>query len=112
MRTGGPRAAAASLSGGNLQKYILGREILQSPAVLIVSQPTWGIDAGARAAIHDAFMKLASDGCAILVISQDLDELFELCDRIAVIAQGRLSASFDRDELDAAAVGQMMSGQI
>ena len=112
VRTGGPRAAAASLSGGNLQKYILGREILQSPAVLIVSQPTWGIDAGARASIHDAFMKLASEGCAILVISQDLDELFDLCDRIAVIAQGRLSATFERDALDAATVGQMMGGQI
>ena len=80
--------------------------------MLIVSQPTWGIDAGARASIHDAFMKLASEGCAILVISQDLDELFDLCDRIAVIAQGRLSATFERDALDAATVGQMMGGQI
>ena len=110
VRTGGPRDAAASLSGGNLQKYILGREILQAPSVLIVSQPTWGIDAGARAAIHDAFLELATSGCAILVISQDLDELFDLCDRLAVIAQGRLSSAFAKDELDAAAIGQMMGG--
>ncbi|MEM8972659.1 MAG: ABC transporter ATP-binding protein [Pseudomonadota bacterium] len=110
VRTGGPRDAAASLSGGNLQKYILGREILQAPSVLIVSQPTWGIDAGARAAIHDAFLELATSGCAILVISQDLDELFDLCDRLAVIAQGHLSPAFAKDELDAATIGQMMGG--
>ena len=110
VRTAGPRDAAANLSGGNLQKYILGREILQSPTVLVVSQPTWGVDAGARAAIHDAFLKLAAKDCCILIISQDLDELFELSDRIAAIASGRLSPTYPTSELDAAAIGRMMTG--
>jgi simple sugar transport system ATP-binding protein len=92
VRTTGPSAEARSLSGGNLQKFVVGREVLQAPKLLIVSQPTWGVDAGAAAAIHEAILGLASAGAAILVISQDLDEIFSLCDLIAVIAGGRLSS--------------------
>ena len=82
---------AASLSGGNLQKFIVGREILRNPAVLVVSQPTWGVDAGAAAVIRQALLDLAASGAAVLVTSQDLDELAEITDRIAVMFHGRLS---------------------
>ena len=84
-------AAASSLSGGNLQKFIVGREILQTPGVLVAGQPTWGVDAGAAAAIHQALIDLAANGAAVLVISQDLDELLTLTDRLAVINEGVLS---------------------
>ena len=86
---------AVSLSGGNLQKFIVGREILREPGVLIVSQPTWGVDAGAAAVIRQALIDLASRGAAVLVISQDLDELAEIADRIAVMFHGRLSAPLE-----------------
>ena len=82
---------AASLSGGNLQKFIVGREILRNPAVLVVSQPTWGVDAGAAAVIRQALLDLAASGAAVLVTSQDLDELAEITDRIAVMFHGHLS---------------------
>ncbi len=75
VRTTGPKAEARSLSGGNLQKFIVGREILQEPGVLVVAQPTWGVDAGAAAAIHQALLDLADEGAAIVIISQDLDEI-------------------------------------
>ena len=81
-----------SLSGGNLQKYVVGREILREPRLLIVSQPTWGVDAGAAAAIRQAIIDLAARGAAVLVMSQDLDELYEISDRLVVICAGRLSA--------------------
>ena len=84
---------AASLSGGNLQKFIVGREILRNPAVLVVSQPTWGVDAGAAAVIRQALLDLATAGAAVLVTSQDLDELAEIADRIAVMFHGHLSAA-------------------
>src|SRR6185312_10145919 len=91
VKATGTGATAGSLSGGNLQKYIMGREILQNPKVLVVSQPTWGVDAGAAAAIHQAIVDLAVAGSAIVVISQDLDELLALSDTLAVINEGRLS---------------------
>ena len=87
----GHQSTAGSLSGGNLQKFIMGREILQEPSAIAVSQPTWGVDAGAAAAIRQALVDLAGRGCAILVISQDLDELLELCDSLVVINLGSLS---------------------
>src|SRR6185369_16344300 len=88
VKCGGPGAQARSLSGGNLQKFIVGREILQDPKVLVVAQPTWGVDAGAAAAIHQALMDLAENGAAVVVISQDLDEIMVIADRIAVLAAG------------------------
>ncbi len=91
VKCGGPKAPARSLSGGNLQKYIVGREVLQDPKVLVVAQPTWGVDVGAAAFIRQSLIDLRNAGCAVLVISEELDELFEICDRIAVIAKGRLS---------------------
>jgi ABC-type uncharacterized transport system ATPase subunit len=85
-----------SLSGGNLQKFIVGREIDANPKLLIVSQPTWGVDVGAAAQIRGELLRCATQGCAVLVVSEELDELFELCDRLHVIARGRLSPSVDR----------------
>ena len=86
---------AVSLSGGNLQKFVVGREILRDPGMLVVSQPTWGVDAGAAAVIRQALVDLAGRGSAVLVISQDLDELAEIADRIAVMFHGKLSAPLD-----------------
>lgn len=106
----GPGAMAGSLSGGNLQKYIMGREILQKPAVLVVSQPTWGVDAGAAAAIHQAIVDLAAAGSAVVVISQDLDELLSLCDTLAVINEGRLSRPIEVAGADIEEIGLLMGG--
>jgi len=101
---------AASLSGGNLQKFIVGREILRNPAVLVVSQPTWGVDAGAAAVIRQALLDLAAGGAAVLVTSQDLDELAEIADRIAVMFHGRLSAPLAAREATREKLGLLMGG--
>ena len=110
VKCGGPQAQARSLSGGNLQKFIMGREIDAKPALLIVSQPTWGVDVGAAAQIRDELLKLAASGCAVLVVSEELDELFEVCDRLYVMAKGQLSPSLPLAEATVALVGQWMSG--
>ncbi|MDB5654900.1 MAG: transporter ATP-binding protein [Tardiphaga sp.] len=101
---------AASLSGGNLQKFIVGREILRNPAVLVVSQPTWGVDAGAAAVIRQALLDLAAEGCAILVTSQDLDELAEIADRIAVMFHGHLSEPMATADASREKLGLLMGG--
>jgi simple sugar transport system ATP-binding protein len=101
---------AASLSGGNLQKFVVGREILRNPAVLVVSQPTWGVDAGAAAVIRQALLDLAAAGAAVLVTSQDLDELTEISDRIAVMFHGRLSESLPVAETTREKLGLLMGG--
>jgi simple sugar transport system ATP-binding protein len=110
VKAGGPDAAARSLSGGNLQKYIVGREIRQHPRVLIAAQPTWGVDVGAAAQIRQALLDLRDAGVAVLVVSEELDELFEICDRLAVIAQGRLSESKAAATTNAEEIGLLMSG--
>ncbi len=110
VKATGPGAFAESLSGGNLQKYIMGREIMQKPDVLVVSQPTWGVDAGAAAAIHQALVDLAAQGSAIVVISQDLDELLSLCDTLAVINEGRLSPSMKVADARIEEIGLLMGG--
>jgi simple sugar transport system ATP-binding protein len=101
---------AASLSGGNLQKFIVGREILRNPAVLVVSQPTWGVDAGAAAVIRQALLDLAARGAAVLVTSQDLDELAEITDRIAVMFHGRLSEPLATADANREKLGLLMGG--
>ena len=106
----GPQSTAGSLSGGNLQKFIMGREIMQEPAAIAVSQPTWGVDAGAAAAIRQALVDLAARGCAILVISQDLDELLELCDSLVVINLGSLSRVMKVGEASIEEIGLLMGG--
>jgi simple sugar transport system ATP-binding protein len=110
VKTTGTEATAGSLSGGNLQKYIMGREILQRPDVLVVNQPTWGVDAGAAASIRQALVDLAAAGSAIVVISQDLDELLELCDTLAVINGGRLSRAMTVSGADINEIGLLMGG--
>jgi ABC-type uncharacterized transport system ATPase subunit len=110
VKATGAGAMAGSLSGGNLQKYIMGREILQNPKVLVVSQPTWGVDAGAAAAIHQAIVDLAVAGSAIVVISQDLDELLALSDTLAVINEGRLSRPMQIGDVSVEQLGLLMGG--
>lgn len=110
VKQSGVDSAASSLSGGNLQKFIVGREILQKPEVMIAAQPTWGVDAGSAAAIHQALLSLAEQGTAVLALSQDLDELLAISDRIAVIFDGRLSAAMPASEVTAESLGLLMGG--
>jgi simple sugar transport system ATP-binding protein len=101
---------AVSLSGGNLQKFIVGREILREPGVLVVSQPTWGVDAGAAAVIRQALLDLSGRGTAVLVITQDLDELAEISDRIAVMFHGHLSEPLVAANATREKLGLLMGG--
>ena len=110
VRCGGPDALAQSLSGGNLQKFIVGREILQEPKVLVVAQPTWGVDIGAAGFIRQQLLDLAARGTAILVISEELQELFDICDRIAVVAGGRLSPVKVTRDTNSEEIGLWMAG--
>jgi general nucleoside transport system ATP-binding protein len=110
VKCGGEAAAAEALSGGNLQKFIVGREIRLAPRMMLVAQPTWGVDVGAAQLIRQALIDLRDQGVALLVISEELEELFMICDRIAVIAQGRLSAALPRADLTIEAVGVLMAG--
>jgi simple sugar transport system ATP-binding protein len=111
VKTPDSKTPARSLSGGNLQKFILGREILQRPKLLVAAHPTWGVDVGAAATIHRALIALRDAGAAILVISEDLDELFQIGDRLGALCSGRLSplqATVDTRLID---VGGWMAGQ-
>ena len=110
VKAGGPGAAARSLSGGNLQKFIVGREIDARPKVLVIAQPTWGVDVGAAALIRAELLALRDQGCALLVVSEELDELFELSDRLVVMAQGRLSPPIPTREATVETIGSWMSG--
>ena len=110
VRTPGVANAARALSGGNLQKFVVGREIMQSPDVLIINQPTWGVDASAAAAIRQALLELAADGAAVVVISQDLDELMEISTRFAALNEGRLSEPRDAHGLTIDEIGLMLGG--
>jgi simple sugar transport system ATP-binding protein len=110
VKAGGPQAVARSLSGGNLQKFIVGREIDANPRLFIVSQPTWGVDVGAAAQIRGEILALRDAGCAVLVVSEELDELFEVSDRLHVMARGRLSPSVPVAEASVEKLGEWMSG--
>ncbi len=110
VRKGRPDPEARSLSGGNLQKFVVGRELDRAPGILVVNQPTWGVDAGAAALIRQALIDLAASGSAVLVISQDLDEIFEIATRIAVISRGHLSPSYDAHVLTMERIGLLMGG--
>ena len=101
---------AASLSGGNLQKFIVGRELDRQPSILVVNQPSWGVDAGAAARIRQALINLAGEGSAVLMISQDLDEIFEVADRIAVMSEGHLSEPVNVADTNREEVGLLMAG--
>jgi simple sugar transport system ATP-binding protein len=110
VRKSAENPEAAALSGGNLQKFIIGRELDRRPAVMVVNQPTWGVDAGAAARIRQALIDLARAGSAVLVISQDLDELFEISDAIAVMHNGAMSQPLPRAEATLEKIGLLMGG--
>ena len=110
VRTPGIEARAGALSGGNLQKFVIGREVLQDPVVLVVNQPTWGVDAHPAAQIRRALHGLAAAGAGVIVISQDLDELMEISDSFAVLEGGRLSPIRPAAGLDIETIGLMMGG--
>jgi len=110
VKATGEHALAASLSGGNVQKFIVGREIRFAPRVLLVAQPTWGVDVGAALGIRQALIDLRDAGVAVLVLCEELDELFAICDRIAVLARGRLSPALPRSRWTAEAIGVAMTG--
>jgi simple sugar transport system ATP-binding protein len=110
VRAAGPEAPARSLSGGNLQKFIVGREIRQQPKVMVLAQPTWGVDVAATALIRQRILDLAAQGVAVLVVSEDLGEILEVCDRVAVMAAGRLSPVRNVGETNAAEIGAWMAG--
>jgi len=110
VRKGTDDPVAASLSGGNLQKYVVGRELDRSPQLLIVNQPTWGVDAGAAAQIRQDLIDLAEGGAGVLVISQDLDEVFQIATRIAVMSDGHLSPAEPAKTMTRERIGLLMSG--
>ncbi len=110
VRTPGTWVAARALSGGNLQKFVVGRELSQEPSVIVINQPTWGVDASAAAAIRQAILDRAAAGAAVVVISQDLDELLEIADRFAALNEGRLSAPRPTQGLTIDEIGLMMGG--
>jgi general nucleoside transport system ATP-binding protein len=110
VRARGPDDAARNLSGGNLQKFIVGRAIDAGPKVLLVAQPTWGLDVGAAAQIRGQLLALAAAGAAVLVVSEDLEELFEICAEIVVMAGGRLSPRVAVRDTTRAQIGEWMSG--
>jgi simple sugar transport system ATP-binding protein len=110
VKAPGPHVVAKSLSGGNLQKFIVGREIDANPKLLIVSQPTWGVDVGAAAQIRSEILALRDAGCAVLVVSEELEELFEMSDRLYVMAKGTVSPPILRGEATVAQIGEWMSG--
>ena len=110
VQTPSTRMLAKSLSGGNLQKFMVGRELIRKPKLIIVAQPTWGVDAGSANNIHQSLISLADQGSAILIISQDLDEILSLCEQIHVLSEGQLSDAVDmkKDGLDK--ISQLMVG--
>ncbi len=110
VKARGPDAPARSLSGGNLQKYVVGREIDAKPQLLVVAQPTWGVDVGAAAQIRAELLKLRDAGSALLVVSEELDELLELSDALVVMAGGRVSPRIARVDATRELIGEWMSG--
>ncbi len=111
VRTPLKNPLASSLSGGNLQKFVVGREIIKKPRVFFVAQPTWGVDIGAAKFIRNALIDLANEGCGIIIISQDLEELFELADTISVLFRGKLSDRKPIKELNLQKIGLLMGGE-
>ena len=110
VQTFSTKMLAKSLSGGNLQKFMVGRELTQNPELLIVAQPTWGVDAGSANNIHQALIALADQGSAILIISQDLDEILSLCEQIHVLSEGSLSTAVDMTNKGLEKISQLMVG--
>ncbi len=110
VRCAGPEAEARSLSGGNLQKFIVGRELSLDPALFVAAQPTWGVDVGAAQAILQRLVDLRGEGVGVLVLSDELEDLLDISDRIHVLFRGRLSPSIPRAEARDDLIGSYMSG--
>jgi simple sugar transport system ATP-binding protein len=110
IRTSGPEARTGTLSGGNLQKALLARELAMSPSLLVAAQPTRGIDIGATEFVHRQLLDLRARGGGVLLISEDLEELFALSDRIAVLHAGRIMADLPIAEASVERVGLLMAG--
>jgi simple sugar transport system ATP-binding protein len=110
VQTPSSRMLAKSLSGGNLQKFMVGRELIRKPKLIIVAQPTWGVDAGSANNIHQSLISLADQGSAVLIISQDLDEILSLCEQIHVLSEGRLSDAVDMKKDGLEKISQLMVG--
>ena len=110
VKANSPHTKAKALSGGNLQKFMLGREILKNPKLLLVFNPTWGIDVRAANFVRAALLKLKSQGCSVILFSEDLDELFSLSDRIAVLFNGKLSPLKEIDAISNRELGLWMAG--
>ena len=111
VRGGNPTSRTRLLSGGNMQKLILGRNLQERPRILLAAQPARGLDEGAVAAVHARILEARRQGTAVLLISEDLDEVIALADRIHAIVGGRLSPSVDADGADARMLGLMMAGE-
>lgn len=111
VKTSGSQSLAGELSGGNLQKFIVGREITQAPKVILAAQPTWGVDAGAAGQIQQTLIDLAAAGCAVILISQDLDEVFAVANRVAIMFEGRLSPAYFTADITLEEIGLLMVGE-
>ena len=103
---------ASSLSGGNLQKFVVGREIIKSPRLLVVAQPTWGVDVGAAVSIRKSILDLATRGSAVIMISQDLEEVFAIAHKIAVLHSGLLSEVMPASKVTAEQIGVLMGSGV
>ena len=112
IKTSEPKAEISTLSGGNMQKLLMGRELISNPEVIIAAQPTRGLDVSAVEALHDLIVNQRNKGSAIMLISEDLDELFKLSDRLIVIYEGRIIKEFDIDDANTNNVGLAMAGVI
>jgi general nucleoside transport system ATP-binding protein len=110
VRTPGLDTPTHQLSGGNIQKLILAREVSSARRLLVAAQPTRGVDIGAAEYIHARLMAARDAGLAVLVISEDLDEVLALSDRVAVMFAGRIAGVLDRAECTASRLGMMMAG--
>ena len=110
IRGAGEDTPAGSLSGGNQQKVQLARELTRDVTLIIAEQPSQGVDIGAIESIHRTLVKMRDDGCAVFVVSADLDEIFSLCDRILVMYRGRIVGDFQSAEADIEEVGRLMGG--
>jgi simple sugar transport system ATP-binding protein len=110
VRAASARIPTRRLSGGNVQKVLLARELSSAPRVLVVASPTQGLDVGAVATVHRLLLDAVEDGVGILLVSEDLDEVLALSDRIAVMYEGRILATVEGDDADVALIGQLMGG--
>jgi simple sugar transport system ATP-binding protein len=110
IRAPGPEARTGTLSGGNLQKALLARELAFEPLVLVAAQPTRGLDVAAKEFVQRQLLELRTRGRAVIVISEDLEELFEIADKIAVIYEGRILEIVPVAEAEVSRIGLLMAG--